>query len=251
MKMKNDKKIIFATAVILILGLGGAALYFWLNDNGGNTKPTSAKVLAPLAAGCGNGLCEEGETFGACPTDCHNPGSSGPKLAALALSPADFPPPPVGTAWVIIYDQLLENDESRIWPTLQGQGALAIHNVVIRLAAPDDLAWDQWGHLEQFILAFPQNKVMKAFEAATGSRLAELAVPANLSIQELPDPAVGEKSKAFKITGQNGPSQWSQYVIFFIKKGFLEYITFSGEKYEYQVFPPLARTAADKIKVED
>ena len=108
----------------------------------------------------------------------------------------------------------------------------------------DGLAWDQWGHIEQFILVYPQNKIINAFEAATGDGLNELAAKAKVSIQELPDPAVGERSKAYKITGQGDPF----YVIFFVKKGFLEYITFRGEKYEYQDFPPLARKAAEKIK---
>ena len=238
-----SKRGVAVVVVIVVAALIGAGYYFLNKEGTSLTSPVQS-----LKQGCGNSLCEEGETFNTCPEDCYNPSSSGPELAKLALSPADFPAPPQGTSWVKIYDQLLENDTSRIWPTLQDQNPLAIHNAVIRLSSPDDISWDQWGHLEQFILAFPPNKAAKALEAATGGDLAKLAAEAKVSIQELPDPAVGEKSKAFKITGQNGPSQWSQYIILFVKGNFVEYITFSGEKYEYQVFPVIARKAADKIQ---
>jgi len=242
------KKIILGTVVIFMLG--GVALYFWLNSGGddgfGFKLPGVSSPVAPspLVAGCGNGLCEEGENFNSCPVDCYSPGSSGPELAKLALSSADFPSPPLGTSWVKIYDKLSENDESSIWPTLQNHKALAIHNMVIALSAPDGLSWAQWGHVAQFILAYPQDKILNAFEAATGNDIVKFAAQAKISLQELPDPTVGEISKAFKITGQGD----TFYVIFFVKKGFLEYITFRGEKYEYQAFPPLARKAAEKIK---
>lgn len=234
------------TIVLIVIILLGGSVGFWLiygRDNNPGLKLPSSPLPSSLVAGCGNGLCEEGETFSACPTDCHNPSSSAQEMAKLVLSPSDFPSPPSGTSWTKIYDQLLENEESRIWPTLQNQGVLAIHNVVIRLSAPGDISWDQWGHLEQFILAFPQNKIVRIFETATGSDLNELATKAGVSLQELPDPVIGEKSKAFRMTGQG-----SQYVIFFVKKNFLEYITFSGDKYEYQAILPIVRKAAEKIK---
>ena len=239
----EPKKVILIAGLILLIG--GAVAFFWFGGGReGGTQPITPGAQKPLTAGCGNNLCEEGENFSVCPSDCYNPGSSGLELAKLALTSADFPAPQKGTSWVTIYDQLLENDPARVWPALQNHEPLAIHNAVIRLAAPDGLAWDQWGHVEQFIMVYPQNKILNAFEAATGDGLNELAAKAKIVIQELPDPAVGERSKAFKITGQGIPF----YVIFFVKKSFLEYITFRGEKYEYQAFPPLARKAAEKIK---
>lgn len=236
---------------VVVIVIGGVAVFFWLNSDrdegwsrlklpGDSSWPKSS----PLATGCGNNLCEEGENFNSCPSDCYNPSSSAPELAKLSLAPVDFPPPPSGTSWVKFYDQLLENDPARVWPLLQDHKPLAIHNAVIRLSAPNDISWDQWGHIEQFILVYPQDKILNAFKAATGDGLNELAARAKISIQELPDPAIGESSKAYKISGQGD----SFYVIFFVKNSFLEYITFRGEKYEYQAFPPLARKAADKIK---
>jgi len=237
-----QKKFIFIALIIIV----GVVAVFWLRSGSqGGFNLGLSVAPQPLVAGCGNNLCEEGENFNSCPTDCYNPNSSGPELAKLALSSADFPPPQPGTSWIKINDRLLINeDESSIWPLLQNHKALAIHNMVIGLSAPDGLSWAQWGHLQQYILAYPPNKILAAFEAATGDGINEIADKAKISIQELPDPAVGERSKAFKITGQGD----AFYVIFFVKKGILEYITFRGEKYEYQAFPPLARKAADKIK---
>lgn len=251
MESKNNKKIIFVIAVIVLVS--GVALYFWLNSGKDITKPgSSSKVSPPLAAGCGNNLCEENETFSSCPTDCYNPGSSGPELAKLALKPSDFPPPYQGpipdqkTSWVQFVDELV--GESYVFPLLQNKGALAIYETITRLAARGgDLAWDQWGRLEQYILVFPPDKISAAFDAMSAENFSKIIAQekAQLSVQELPNPAIGERSRAFKM-------QWSgrdaQYLIVFTKNNFLEYLLFSGEQYEYQVFPPLARKAAEKIK---
>ena len=250
------KKIILG--IVIILMLGGAALYFWLSSGGddgfGFKLPEASSPVAPspLVAGCGNNLCEESETFSSCPIDCYNPVSSGTELAKLSLAPSDFPPPYQGTipsqktSWVKFFDQLVE--ESYIWPPLKDKGALAIHESIIRLSAPGDLSWDQWGRLEQYILVFPPDKISQAFEAMSAENFSKIIAKekAELSFQELPNPAIGERSRAFKLqwAGRKEP----QYMIVFTKNVFLEYLLFGGEKYEYQVFPPLARKAAEKIK---
>ncbi len=197
MGSQNTKKVILIVGLILLVG-GVAAFILLGNGQEVGIQPLTPGAQKPLVTGCGNNLCEENETFSSCSIDCYNPSSSGPELAKLALASVDFPAPPAGTSWVKINDRLLINeDESRIWPLLQNHKALAIHNMVIALSAPDGLSWDRWGHLQQYILVYPQNKIMNAFEAATGDGLNEIADKAKISIQELPDPAVGERSKAF------------------------------------------------------
>ncbi|HEY4509475.1 MAG TPA: hypothetical protein VJC15_00610 [Candidatus Paceibacterota bacterium] len=242
------KKIMLGIVMLLILG-GGAYWYFVLRQNV-SAPTTFSNVQKQLASGCGNTICEEGENFNSCPVDCYNPTSSGPELAKLALKPSDFPPPHQGTtpsektSWVQWAHDLV--GESYVWPPLQNQGALAIYETITTLMGPGDLSWDRWGRLEQYILVFPTNKISKAFEDMNVENLSKLDVKDQVSFQELPDPAVGEKSKAFKMQSQDG--RYSSYVIVFVKNNFLEYFIFSGEKYEYQVFPPLAREAAEKIQ---
>lgn len=242
------KKILLGVMVLIVLG-GVGYWYFVLRQNV-SAPSTFSNVPQSLVAGCGNNICEEGENFNSCPVDCYNPSSSGPELAKLALTPSDFPSPYQGTtpsektSWVQWAHDLV--GESYVWPPLQNQGALAIYETITTLMGPGDLSWDRWGRLEQYILVFPTNKISKAFEDMNVENLSKLGSKDKISFQELPDPAVGEKSKAFKMQSPDG--SYSSYVIVFVKNNFLEYFIFSGEKYEYQVFPPLARKAAEKIR---
>ncbi|OGY92071.1 MAG: hypothetical protein A3B30_04565 [Candidatus Komeilibacteria bacterium RIFCSPLOWO2_01_FULL_52_15] len=256
MESKSSRKVILIIVVILLVG--SAAAFFWFNNQRENgVQFGSSGIQKSLTAGCGNSLCEEGETFSSCPMDCYNPESSGPELAKLALTSSDFPPPHQGTtpnektSWVKFFDQLV--DESYVWPSLQNKGALAIYETITQLTGPNDLSWYQWGRLEQYILVFPSDKISKAFdESLSMDFLSKISAQERekISFQELPDPAVGEKSKALKLKfgvgDENGRTV--KYIIVFVKKGFLEFLMFSGEKYEYQVFPPLARKAAEKIQ---
>ena len=90
-------------------------------------------------------------------------------------------------------------DESYIWPPLKDKGALAIYETITRLSVPGDLFWDQWGRLEQYVLIFPSDKISQAFEAMSAEGFSKIIAKEKvpLSFQELPNPAIGERSRAF------------------------------------------------------
>lgn len=240
-------------AALIILGV---VLYLLFSGQKSSlTLPFTSQLKQTLVKGCGNDLCEAGETFESCASDCNLPSSIEPYIATTSLSVTDFPPAPKDTQWSTPRDthwsKFLDNytitmEGGYLSPALNNFKLLYGKQTAIRLAEYDgtlELALDNMARIDQYVLVYSPKDREKVFAATTKSTL----TPASAGIvpQDLPDPGIGDKSKAFSISFSDNKQR---YIVVFIKKAYFEMIMLSGTMYEYKVLEDIARKAADKIQ---
>lgn len=248
--------IILVITVIVVLIILGVALYFIVSGQKPSlTLPSTSQVKQTLVKGCGNNLCEAGETFESCPSDCNLPSSIEPYIATTSLSVTDFPPAPKDTQWTTPRDthwsKFLDNYtitvEGGYFPSAFNNFEL-LHGkqTAIRLAEYDgtlELALDNMARIDQYVLVYSSKDIEKVFAATTKSTLTPAS--SGTASQDLPDPNIGDKSKAFKIFFSDNKQR---YVVVFIKGAYFEMVMLSGTMYEYNVLEDIARKAAAKIQ---
>lgn len=209
-------------------------------------------VTQKISGCCGNQVCEGTENYDTCPTDCTTKTSVEQSIAKIKISGSDLPMPipyPYHRD-ILWYDKGVDGgiDESYSPLNLQNFKPLAGWEVAIYPAVKEgDLYVDisVGGWIRQYIYAFPLEEVSKVFSAA------ELKIPPQLApqvkIEDLPNPGIGDESKAFKISFASEERVEQTYFIVFIKKGYFEILTMDGKPFEYKVLEDAARKAAGKI----
>ncbi|GEM_PF-3147248 len=245
---KSSRWVVVFAALIL----AGVGMYVILSGKDKGVSPSSSSTRAPEKAVCENLVCEEGETFALCPTDCIAPSSAELAMATLALSVADLPsfPPkkPEESAekqWDTTTSQLV--DENNLSLGLgRGQGMLVAWQSAFISAeyyrGSGKAVNPGFGRVSQDIIVFPKNKIRKAFDSVSAEGI---STQFQMNVQELQNPNVGEMSKALKLPFSGSGDV---YVLVFVKKNYMEIITLGGSGFEYNVLPSIARKAADKIK---
>lgn len=255
-KRQKGFSAILITAAIAALTILGVILYLiFSRQKSSLTLPFTSQVKQTLVKGCGNNLCEAGETFESCPSDCNLPSSIEPYIATTSLSVTDFPPAPKDTQWATPRDthwsRFLDNytitvEGGYLPPAFNNFELLYGKQTAIRLAEYDgtlELALDSMARIDQYVLVYSPKDIEKVFAATTRSTL----TPASTGTvsQDLPDPGIGDKSKAFAISFSDNKQR---FVVVFIKKAYFEMIMLSGTMYEYAVLEDIARKAAAKIE---
>ena len=97
--------------------------------------------------------------------------------------------------------------------------------------------------IEQYISIYPIENITKVIKLPRESN-------ENISYDELPDPKIGDESRAFKIKWYDSELDewWTDYEIEFIKMNVYEDIYMSGTSTDYELLKELAKKAEKKIR---
>ncbi len=245
---KNLTLILILLVVISIIILLGAGTYLTLSKqkSNGNQSPFSINTQKQIPVkGCGNKLCEEGETFDSCPSDCQLPSSIEPSVAKLGISKEDLPPPPSGKQWSKFLDHYTIDGSYVPFPIREYKLLLGKQNSIRAAVLTSDvpsgeISYDDLARFDQYIFVYPQESLDNVFAKTSPSALSSLPI----QVEELPDPKLGDRSRALKFS----PAGKTGYTIVFIKRGYFQIIALSGTEFEYKVLEDIARKAADKIQ---
>ena len=104
---------------------------------------------------------------------------------------------------------------------------------------------DQTG-IRQSINIFPVENMNKIFSIEKEEMKSRAA--GSGTIYEIPFPATGDISIAFRETSTNDPYNLAVYSVLFTKKNVYEKITMTGTSTDYEVLKAIAQRAAEKIR---
>jgi hypothetical protein len=97
--------------------------------------------------------------------------------------------------------------------------------------------------IEQGISVYPIENRDKAFSLQKDE---SAKYTANITIDDLSNPNIGDQSQAYRITNKSDNSK--SYAIDFIKQDVFESLSMSGTFTDYETLKELAKTAAEKIE---
>lgn len=268
--MKQKFILIFALSVIIVVFLSGCAEKVQCGNNkceaGENKCSCSADcgqcsgsagacleytcsnnqcATQKISGCCGNQVCEGAENYDSCPTDCITESSVEASMSKIKISESDLPTPvPITYHRDILWYKGVDgaSDESYSPLPLQGFKPLAGWQVGIYPAVKEgDLFVDiSVGWIRQYVYAFTPEDAAKVISMVDKSSFPPLVT----AVEELPNPNIGDSSKAFKASDSLGRIM---HLIIFVKKGYYEILTLDGNKFEYKVLEDAARKAAGKI----
>ncbi len=99
--------------------------------------------------------------------------------------------------------------------------------------------------IRQSIGIFPPENMVKVYAIGTEELLAGQD---GITRFEIPFPAIGDKSIAFRETGEGDLRNFAIYTVIFKKKNVFETITMGGTTTDYETLKDVARKAAEKIQ---
>jgi hypothetical protein len=104
---------------------------------------------------------------------------------------------------------------------------------------------DQTG-IRQSINIFPLENMNKVFSIEKEDMKSR--ADRSGTIYEIPFPAIGDTSIAFRGANANDPNNFVVYSVLFTKKNVYEKISMSGTSTDYEVLKDIAQSAAEKIR---
>jgi hypothetical protein len=99
--------------------------------------------------------------------------------------------------------------------------------------------------IRQTISVYPPENMNKVYAIETEGII---SVVNGTTRYEIPFPAIGDKSIAFRETREGDPLDLAVYTVIFKKKNVLESITMGGTTTDYETLKDVVRIAADKIQ---
>ena len=99
--------------------------------------------------------------------------------------------------------------------------------------------------IRQTINVYPPENMNKVYAIETEGIL---STENGTTRYEIPFPAIGDKSMAFRETRAGDPLDLAVYTVIFKKKNVLETITMGGTTTDYETLKAIVRKAADKIQ---
>jgi hypothetical protein len=99
--------------------------------------------------------------------------------------------------------------------------------------------------IRQSISTYPPENMVKVYALGTEELLAGQE---GITRFEIPFPAIGDKSIAFRETRDGDLQDFAVYTVIFKKKNVLETITMGGTTTDYETLKDVARRAAEKIQ---
>jgi hypothetical protein len=99
--------------------------------------------------------------------------------------------------------------------------------------------------IRQSISMYPPETIDKVYSIETGGILSGHN---GTTRYEIPFPATGDRSMAFRETRVGDPFDLVVYTVIFKKKNVFETITMGGTATDYEILKDIARTAAEKIR---
>lgn len=99
--------------------------------------------------------------------------------------------------------------------------------------------------IRQTISVYPLQNMNKVYAIETEGIL---SLENGTTRYEIPFPAIGDKSMAFRQTRTGDPLDLAVYTVIFKKKNVLETITMGGTTTDYETLKAVVRKAADKIQ---
>ncbi|MHB8164677.1 MAG: hypothetical protein ACYDDV_10130 [Methanoregula sp.] len=99
--------------------------------------------------------------------------------------------------------------------------------------------------IRQSISIYPPENMVKVYAIATEELLASQE---GITRFEIPFPAIGDKSIAFRETRAGDLQDFATYTMIFKKKNVFETITMGGTTTDYETLKDIARKAAEKIQ---
>jgi len=193
--------------------------------------PAPKQTIAKPAPFCGDNVCNGDETNYACIQDCRS-------MINIEINEDSLMPPPVGTYWARSYDS--SSSEYDLPSPFQRMELLDGREVRFSLFNRSESKISEHDIVSEMLLVYPKERRTQVLD-----QTALLAGPSDTT-EELPNPAIGSASKAFKFSSPDGKVR---YVIVTITKGYHLVFTVNSGFFEYKALLDLVKKALERVEV--